>query len=81
LRRATQTMREEMNEAVSVERRTERVTDVVFCVSGVTLSVGSLAWLLHGGSLFASALSTIPAWKINWLNTVVIGYSIHINWL
>ncbi|MFT6878681.1 MAG: VCBS repeat-containing protein, partial [Granulosicoccus sp.] len=63
LRRATQSMREQMNESVNVERHSEKVTDLVLRVSGITLSAGSLAWLLHGGSLFASALSSIPTWQ------------------
>ena len=32
-------------------------------MSGAVLSTGSLAWLLRGGSLFASALSAVPTWR------------------
>jgi hypothetical protein len=63
MRRATKTMREQINESDIVDRKFEKVADVIFRVSGVALSAGSLAWLLQGGSLFASALSSIPSWQ------------------
>lgn len=63
LQRATQSMREQMEDAANANRQAEQVADLVFRVSGVTLSAGSLAWLLHGGSLFATALSAIPTWQ------------------
>ena len=31
--------------------------------SGVALSAGFVAWLLHGGSLLASFLASMPAWR------------------
>ena len=63
LRRATQIMRDQMSDEANRESRSQYVADVVLRASGVTLSVGSFAWLLHGGSLVASALSSIPTWQ------------------
>ena len=63
LRRATQLMRTEINEEARDEQFSERAADIALRVSGTTFSLGSLAWLLRGGSLFASALSAIPTWK------------------
>ncbi|MFK7855676.1 MAG: VCBS domain-containing protein, partial [Granulosicoccus sp.] len=62
-RRGVQTMREEMTDAANEEGRSEQIADLVLRVSGVSLSAGSLAWLLQSGSLFASALSSIPTWQ------------------
>ena len=63
LRASTQAMREEMNKSAQDERLPEHIADIGLRVSGTVLSTGSLAWLLRGGSLFASALSAVPTWR------------------
>jgi hypothetical protein len=63
LHRAKKSMREQMNESLSDEERSTQVTELVRRVSGVTMSAGSLAWVLCGGSLVASTLSSIPSWQ------------------
>nr|MBX2838920.1 tandem-95 repeat protein [Gammaproteobacteria bacterium] len=63
LRRATQSMREQMSDAANVSRQSEKMAEIALRVSGVSLSAGSLAWLLQSGGLFASALSSIPTWQ------------------
>ncbi len=62
LRRATQEMRDQIDNAAQDDKLSERATDLVLRASGTSISVGSLAWLLRGGSLFASALSSVPTW-------------------
>jgi len=63
LRRATQSMRDQMSDAAAIDRQSEKLADIALRVTGVSLSAGSLAWLLQSGSLFASALSSIPTWQ------------------
>jgi len=63
LRRATQVMRDQMNDAADLDRNSQKLADIALRVTGVSLSAGSLAWLLQSGSLFASALSSIPTWQ------------------
>jgi uncharacterized delta-60 repeat protein len=63
LRRATESMRDQMKDAAEVSRQSEKLADIALRVTGVSLSAGSLAWLLQSGSLFASALSSIPTWQ------------------
>ena len=40
-----------------------RLVGRVASFSGVALSAGFVAWLLHGGSLLASFLVSMPAWR------------------
>ena len=63
LLRATETMREQMSDASDRERQAEQAAELALKVSGTTLSVGSMAWLLRGSTLMASALSSIPTWQ------------------
>jgi hypothetical protein len=53
-------MRERAQEDVKVEAR---VAGSVFVVS-TGLSVGYVLWLLRGGALIASLLSSLPAWRL-----------------
>ena len=57
-----QAMREEMSEAARDDRAQERTADAALRVTGAALSTGSLAWLMRGASMFASALSAVPTW-------------------
>jgi hypothetical protein len=60
VRQALDEMRERAQEDVKVEAR---VAGSVFVVS-TGLSVGYVLWLLRGGALIASLLSSLPAWRL-----------------
>jgi hypothetical protein len=60
VRRALDEMRERAQEDVKLEAR---VAGSVFVVS-TGLSVGYVLWLLRGGALIASLLSSLPAWRL-----------------
>ncbi|MFK7885911.1 MAG: VCBS domain-containing protein, partial [Gammaproteobacteria bacterium] len=63
LREAMAIVREDTRSYNESERTTEHAIDISLRVGGAVLSTGSLAWLLRGAGLFASALTSIPAWK------------------
>ena len=60
VRQALDEMRERAQEDMKVEAR---VAGSVFVVS-TGLSVGYVLWLLRGGALIASLLSSLPAWRL-----------------
>jgi hypothetical protein len=60
VRQALDEMRERAQEDVKIEAR---VAGSVFVVS-TGLSVGYVLWLLRGGALIASLLSSLPAWRL-----------------
>ena len=60
VRQALDEARERAHEDVKIEAR---VAGSVFVVS-TGLSVGYVLWLLRGGALIASLLSSLPAWRL-----------------
>ena len=60
VRQALDEVRERVQEEAKVEAR---VAGSVFVVS-TGLSVGYVLWLLRGGALIASLLSSLPAWRL-----------------
>jgi VCBS repeat-containing protein len=58
--KALDELRERAQEDVKIEAR---VAGSVFVVS-TSLSVGYVLWLLRGGALIASLLSSLPAWRL-----------------
>ncbi|MFT5390748.1 MAG: hypothetical protein ACI8PT_000935, partial [Gammaproteobacteria bacterium] len=63
LRRAMDNMGAQMDAEHQTGVRADKVADSAVKVAGSALSVGSVSWLLRGGTLFASVLSSLPAWK------------------
>ena len=63
LRRAMDQMGAQMDAAHSQEGNVTQVVESAAKVTGSALSVGSVSWLLRGGTLFASVLSSLPTWK------------------
>jgi hypothetical protein len=52
-----------LQEAVGVEQERQAFVAHVTAVTGMTLSVGFVAWAIRSGSLLASCLATLPAWR------------------
>ncbi len=52
-----------LQEAAGVEQEQQAFVAHVTAVTGMTLSVGFVAWAIRSGSLLASCLTTIPAWR------------------
>ncbi len=52
-----------LQEAVGVEQSQQALVAHVTAVTGVTLSVGFVAWAIRSGALLASCFATIPAWR------------------
>jgi hypothetical protein len=40
-----------------------RLSEIVMSIGSLSLTTGLIAWLLRGGSLAASFISTMPLWK------------------
>jgi hypothetical protein len=55
-------LRDSINSIESMERQEKIITKTVLGGT-LTLSVGLATWILRGGSLLASALTTMPIWK------------------
>ncbi|MGI9288585.1 MAG: cadherin domain-containing protein, partial [Pseudomonadales bacterium] len=55
-------MQQEMNETSAEQEERELIVKIV-TGSTLTVSAGFVSWILRGGSLLASFLSTLPLWK------------------
>jgi hypothetical protein len=53
----------EMRDGLREEGRVEASTIVVSAAASIGLSVGYVIWLLRGGVLLSSVLSSLPAWR------------------
>jgi hypothetical protein len=52
-----------LEEAIGVDQEQHALVVRVATLTGVTLSVGFVAWALQSSTLLASCLATLPAWK------------------
>ena len=52
-----------LEEALGVDQEQHALVVRVAAMTGVTLSVGFVAWALQSSTLLASCLATLPAWK------------------
>ncbi|MFK8020274.1 MAG: hypothetical protein AB8B86_10925 [Pseudomonadales bacterium] len=50
-------------EEIGEDNEADRLLVQTFASGGVALSSGVVAWMLRGGSLMASLLTSLPAWK------------------
>jgi hypothetical protein len=52
-----------LEQAMSVSQEQRELVARVAAVTGVTLSAGFITWALRSGTLLASCLATLPAWR------------------
>jgi hypothetical protein len=52
-----------LEQAMSVSREQREIVARVAAVTGITLSAGFVTWALRSGTLLASCLATMPAWR------------------
>ncbi|AWI78951.1 hypothetical protein CEW87_05980 [Parazoarcus communis] len=54
----------DLRNAADQEARGERQTVAVATVTGAGLTIGYVAWIIRGGVLVSSLLTTMPAWRL-----------------
>ncbi len=54
----------QLRDAAHSEERGERQTVAVATVTGAGLTIGYVAWVIRGGVLVSSLLTTMPAWRL-----------------
>ena len=52
-----------LEQAMSVSQEQREIVARVAAVTGITLSAGFITWALRSGTLLASCLATMPAWR------------------
>ncbi len=62
-RAALREMREEVEDAAREDNLPARALEAALQAAGSSTAAGSVWWLLRGSSLFASVLTTLPAWR------------------
>jgi hypothetical protein len=62
-RNTLHTLEEDLQRATETSEGQRRLIVVVTTAGGVALTAGLVTWLLHSGSLLASLVSTLPAWR------------------
>jgi hypothetical protein len=55
---------DQMRQAADDDQQSAQATVGVAMVSGAGLTIGYVAWLIRGGVLVSSLLSTMPAWRL-----------------
>jgi hypothetical protein len=56
-------LEEDLRQATDTSEGQRRLIILVTTAGGITLTAGLVAWLLHSGTLLASLLSSLPAWR------------------
>ncbi|MBH0179952.1 MAG: hypothetical protein HP491_19345 [Nitrospira sp.] len=56
-------MADDLDRAIEERERQTHFIGRLTLLTGVVLSAGVMAWILHGGSLVASFLVSMPAWR------------------
>ena len=57
------TFRQTVQQQAAQERKTAELTAGVVSGAAVSLSVGYVLWIIRGGYLLSSLLSSMPAWR------------------
>ena len=55
---------DQMRESIENQSKVEHLLSAAAAAAGLSLSVGYLVWLVRGGVLLSSLLSSLPAWRM-----------------
>jgi hypothetical protein len=55
---------DQMRESIDNQRRREHLLSAAAAAVGLSFSVGYVVWLVRGGILLSSLLSSLPAWRM-----------------